>query len=66
MKVSAFVQPTPPSGGRPSGVPTLLVRDLVAVGLLTVERPSARSRLEAKVGRETATALRRAVLVARP
>jgi hypothetical protein len=34
------------------------VRDVLAIGLLTVDRPSARSRLDQAVGTETASVLR--------
>jgi hypothetical protein len=40
-------------------IPRLLVRDLMAIGLLTADRPSARARLERALGHETAALARR-------
>ena len=45
-----------------SAIPTLLVRDLLAVALLTEGRPSARSRLDKTLGGETAASMFRQAL----
>jgi hypothetical protein len=44
---------------RRSPIPKALVRDLLAVGLLTEYRPPARRRLERKIRPETLAAVRR-------
>jgi hypothetical protein len=57
MSVIAFRSSVPRARHRP--IPTALVRDLVAVGLITEERrPSAWHRVEKRVGRETVAAVR--------